>query len=259
LSGCPDGRCDGSGFLYDEATRRARDCSCRPRRLSRKRAAALEGRIPKIYRGLGFDREPLIQIEREYSEVVSEVKRYLGSLEENLTTGRGLWFEGDVGTGKTTLAMMVSKTAIEQGFSVAIYSLPRLLRVLRDTFNEVSRFSLVEFADRLTGVDLLHIDDVGAQQTTDWSLEQLYSMVDERYAAGRPVMITTNLSRPKLEEQLGHRTVSRLVEMCRLPLPMYGRDRRGEQNLEEHILATPHGEYGTPRVDPSAIRERGWH
>ena len=52
MASCPDGRCDGSGFLFDEAARRARPCSCRPARLARKRASVLEGRIPKRYRGV---------------------------------------------------------------------------------------------------------------------------------------------------------------------------------------------------------------
>ena len=41
MAQCPDGRCDGSGFLYDETTRRARDCSCRPRRIARRKARKL--------------------------------------------------------------------------------------------------------------------------------------------------------------------------------------------------------------------------
>ena len=61
VDACPDGRCDGSGFLFDEAARTARACSCRPARLARKRAAALEGRIPRRYREVSFDREPLLR------------------------------------------------------------------------------------------------------------------------------------------------------------------------------------------------------
>ena len=43
MTACPDGRCDGSGFVYDEAARVARPCACRPLRIARKRAAALVG------------------------------------------------------------------------------------------------------------------------------------------------------------------------------------------------------------------------
>src|SRR4029079_10983510 len=73
MSACPDGRCDGSGFLYDEVKRVARPCSCRPGRIARKKAAALEGRIPRRYREVGFEREPVISIERANPHVVREV------------------------------------------------------------------------------------------------------------------------------------------------------------------------------------------
>ena len=52
-------------------------------------------------------------------------------------------------------------------------------------------------------------------------LEQLYAIVDERYATNRSMVVTTNLEEATLEEQIGSRTVSRLVEICET-LPMYG-------------------------------------
>ena len=54
---CSDGRCDGSGFLYDDETRRSFPCSCRPQRQARRRAAAVAGRIPKAFREVSFERE----------------------------------------------------------------------------------------------------------------------------------------------------------------------------------------------------------
>jgi DNA replication protein DnaC len=57
-------------------------------------------------------------------------------------------------------------------------------------------------------------------------LEQLYSLVNERYEQQRSILVTTNLSVPDLEEQIGARTVSRIVEMCGDPLPLFGEDRR---------------------------------
>src|SRR3712207_3579565 len=106
---CPDGRCDGSGFLYDEATRQAWPCSCRPARIARRKAAAVAGRIPLRYREVSFEREPLPSIERANPVVVRAVRDYVGDLREQLAAGRGVWFSGDVGTGKTTLAMLISK------------------------------------------------------------------------------------------------------------------------------------------------------
>jgi DNA replication protein DnaC len=226
VSACPDKRCDGSGFLYDEENRRAYACSCRPQRLARKRAAAVAGRLPRRFREIGFDREPVLSIERANPHVVREVRTYSAAISARLAEGRGIWFTGDVGTGKTTLAMLVSKAAMEADHTVAIYSLPRLLAMLRDTYDEASEYTLSDLIDRLCVVDLLHVDDVGAEQTSPWVLEQLYTIVNTRYEDGRAMALTTNLGAEELERQIGPRTVSRIHEMCGTPLPMFGEDHR---------------------------------
>ncbi len=255
MATCPDGRCDGSGFLFDEAARRARACSCRPGRLARKKAAALEGRIPRRYREVSLEREPLISIERANPHVVREVRQYIRTIGEQLDAGRGLWFTGDVGTGKTTLAYVISKAAMAADRTVAIYSLPRLLALLRDTYDDDARYSLNELIDQLSAVDLLHVDDVGAEQTSPWVLEQLYTIVNTRYEDGKPIMVTTNLitehGDAALREQIGDRTVSRLYEICGEPKPMFGPDARLETTftLPEPVSRREGEEpaYGEPR------------
>jgi DNA replication protein DnaC len=230
---CPDGRCDGSGFLYDEVKRTARACSCRPQRLARKKATAVQGRLPKRFR---------------------EVRRYVREVAANLDAGRGLWFTGDVGTGKTTLAMLVSKYAMETDRTVAIYSLPRLLGMLRDTYDDDAALSLNELIDRLCAVDLLHVDDVGAEQTSPWVLEQLYTIVNTRYEDGRAVMLTTNLPDDELKAQIGHRTVSRLNEMCTVLL-LHGEDQREGSGFQLPEPAVP-ASAGTGRWRSDA--DRAW-
>jgi DNA replication protein DnaC len=219
---CPYGLCDGGGFVVDEATRVAAPCRCRPQRVERARARSLSAVIPKKYRGASFDRPPVTDMPGPQVQVV---KRFVRQIDENLDAGRGLWFYGTVGTGKTTLAMLVSRAALDAGRSVAIYSLPRLLAEIRATFETDSEGSYVDFLDRLAAVDLLHVDDVGAERTSDWVLEQLYAIVNARYEDERSVTITTNLERDDLVEQIKERTVSRLEEMCTL-VPLYGEDAR---------------------------------
>ena len=222
LAECPVGVCDGSGFVVDEERRVAVPCRCRPAQVERRRARSLSAVIPRKYRGVSFDRPPVSDMP---GPQVQLVKHFARDIDANLDNGRGLWFYGSVGTGKTTLAMLVSRAALDAGRSVAIYSLPRLLAEIRATFEADHEGSYVDFLDRLAIVDLLHIDDVGAERTSDWVLEQLYSIVNARYEDERSVIITTNLERDELAEQIRERTVSRLEEMCTL-VPLYGEDAR---------------------------------
>jgi DNA replication protein DnaC len=218
---CPYDLCDGSGFRYDLETNTAYDCRCRPQRVARAKARSLSAVIPRRYRDVSFDRPPVSEID---PTIVSATRRFAEAIDARLDAGRGLWFMGQVGTGKTTLAMLVAKAALKAGRSVAIYSLPRLLNEIRDTHR--AERSHVDLLDRLTSVDLLHIDDVGAQRTTDWVLEELYSIVNARYEEQRSIVITTNiLDREALCEQITARTVSRLTEMCD-ELPLLGDDHR---------------------------------
>ncbi|QEC46734.1 AAA family ATPase [Baekduia soli] len=219
---CPFGACDGSGILVDEAARTASFCRCRGQVVATARARGLSAVIPRKYRGVSFDRPPITTIR---DGIVARVRAYVRDLDARLDAGEGLWLYGPVGTGKTSLAMLVSSAALDAGRSVAIYSLPRLLAEIRTTFDDDSPGTYTDLLDRLASVDLLHIDDVGAEKTSAWVLEQLYALINTRYEDERAVIITTNLERDDLAEQINERTVSRLEEMCEV-LPVTGADLR---------------------------------
>lgn len=226
---CPLGACDGSGWILGPEDV-ARPCECREQRLRRGRVRGVASAIPPRYRGVSFDRPPVADMARqaETREAVSRAQAFIEEVGSNLQEGRGLWLFGDTGTGKTTLAMLVSKAALDSGHSVAIYSLPKLLARIRRTYDgEPDEDSYGAFFERLTSVDLLHIDDFGAEKRSDWVLEQLYALVNERYEDKRSIMLTTNLTMDKLEDQIGRRTVSRLTETCE-QIPLFGTDRRPE-------------------------------
>lgn len=225
---CP--HCDGSTWVLDEAGE-AVPCVCREETLRRARTRGLITTIPRRYAGIAIadDGRQIADSGRPLNfppDVTRAVLKYIRTLDENLDAGKGLWFTGDTGTGKTTLAMLVSKEALRAGHSVAIYSVPRLLAEIRSTFDAGSDSSYEQLFRKLTRVDLLHLDDLGAEQQTDWVLEQLYSIVNERYEDDRAVTITTNLIGQDLSDQIGERTVSRLIEICGDPLPLFGADRR---------------------------------
>lgn len=224
---CPLGSCDGSGWILGPEDV-ARPCECREKRLRRGRSKGVASVIPPRYRGVSFDRPPVSDMARDLATkaALAEVRGFVDELDVRLDSGRGLWLFGDTGTGKTTLAMLISKATLEAGRSVAIYSLPKLLARIRRTYDaEPGGDSYSQFFERLTSVDLLHLDDLGAEKSSDWVLEQLYALINERYEAERSVLITTNLPHDQLEEQIGGRTVSRLSQICD-EVPLFGDDRR---------------------------------
>jgi DNA replication protein DnaC len=231
---CPLGVCDGSGWILGPEDV-ARPCECREGRLKRARGKGVASAIPARYRGVSFDRPPVSDMSRDMAtrHVVQATRSYVEGLDENLEAGRGLWLMGNTGTGKTTLGMLVAKEALAAGKTVGVYFTPRLLTRIRQTYHEVeSSNAYDDFFRRVTSVDLLYIDDLGSERHTDWVVEQLYALINERYESRRAMLVTSNADldvdkgQRRLEEQIGPRTVSRLVEICGDPLPLFGADRR---------------------------------
>jgi DNA replication protein DnaC len=220
---CPRGMCDGTGWILDEEGDVALPCDCREARINRTSSRRIGSGIPRRFRSVSFDQNPIRDLD---PSLLGEVRDFVRDIERNLDRGRGYWFYGDVGTGKTSLAMLISKAAIEAGRSVAIYSVPKLLADIKSTYEDGSGSSYLGLFRRLSQVDLLHLDDLGAEKRTEWVLEQLYSLVNERWQDQRSVVVTTNATEGELRDQVGQRIVSRLSEMCTL-VPIMGPDRRG--------------------------------
>jgi DNA replication protein DnaC len=223
LGFCPERLCDGTGWILDEEANVARPCKCRDGRISRVQSRRIGTGIPKRFRGVSFERKPVCDLD---SQTVQHVRQFVRKIDKNLDEGRGLWFFGDVGTGKTSLAMLVSKAALEAGRSVAIYSVPHLLADIKDTYDDDSNRSYTDLFRRLCEVDLLHLDDLGAEKPTEWVLEQLYSIVNERWQNERSIVVTSNPGIDELRAQIGQRTVSRLEEITDGAIPLMGRDLR---------------------------------
>lgn len=219
---CPLSLCDGSGWiLHEDDTAVA--CACRERMIGRAISRGMGTGIPKRFRGVSFDRKPICDLDRS---CLDPVRTFVARIEENLDAGKGIWFTGDLGTGKTSVAMLVSQAAERSGRSVAVYSVPTLLAEIKNTYDREAGGSYMSLFRKLCSVDLLHLDDLGAERRTDWVLEQLYSIVNERWQDERSIVATTNLDRDELREQIGWRTVSRLIEICGDEIPLKGDDLR---------------------------------
>jgi DNA replication protein DnaC len=222
-TGCALGLCEGNGFILRDDGE-AVPCECRDGLIGRRVSRGMGTGIPSRYREVAFSRKPICDLD---PLVLRHVRAFVDDIEANLRAGRGLWFTGDVGTGKTSLAMLVSKAAERVGNSVAIYPVTRLLAEIKDTYDRDATGSYMSLFHKLCAVDLLHLDDLGAERRTDWVLEQLYSIVNERWQDERSIVVTTNIiDLDELREEIGARTVSRLVEICGSPIPLMGPDLR---------------------------------
>lgn len=145
--------------------------------------------------------------------------------------GIGAYIVSNVGTGKTYLASAVARLAIDDGMSTRVTDTLDILASLKATFGTDE--SEDDVLSRLSRCKLLVIDDLGKETPTDWVLSQVFRIVNDRYEQMRPVIVTTQFSRPELIERLAKNgdeetavaIVSRLFEMCEL-ISLTGQDRR---------------------------------
>jgi DNA replication protein DnaC len=143
-----------------------------------------------------------------------KVDGYLETWEENREAGRGLYFCGGVGTGKTHLAVAVMNELIRRKRVPSLFvTVPELLDNLRETYNKPGR-NLDEWMDAVQNADFLVLDDLGSERATEWVRERIFVMVNHRYREALPTVFTSNIGPKDLAQQLGERTASRIIAMC---------------------------------------------
>jgi DNA replication protein DnaC len=143
-----------------------------------------------------------------------KVDGYLEDWEENREAGKGLYFCGGVGTGKTHLAVAVMNELIRKKRTPSLFvTVPELLDNLRETYNKPGR-NLDEWMDVVQNAEFLVLDDLGSERTTEWVRERIFVIVNHRYREALPTVFTSNIGPKDLAEQLGERTASRIIAMC---------------------------------------------
>src|ERR687885_1308268 len=96
------------------------------------------------------------------------LRRFCDRIDQKLDAGEGLWFMGPPGTGKTTLAMLISVHAMRARRAVAIYTAPQLMDHLMMARKSDRADDFIDLSERLQQVDLLHLEDLAAQPPNDW-------------------------------------------------------------------------------------------
>lgn len=127
---------------------------------------------------------------------------YIKNFREYFTQGKGLYLEGPCGTGKTHLAIAIALAIINTGVPVICKTSIDILGDIKRCYKRNSEVTEEEVLEAYKTVDLLIIDDLGKEQVTEWSVPVLYSILNERYEALLPTIITTNYNTTALAEKL---------------------------------------------------------
>lgn len=128
----------------------------------------------------------------------------------------GLLFTGSVGSGKTFLAASIANVLIEKQCKLLFLVVPDLLDELRASYSNKTETTEFDLLDIARTIPILILDDLGAHNYTEWSRNRIYSILNYRMNEQLPTIITTNLDFEDIDQYLGERTCSRLLQMCRI-------------------------------------------
>ena len=208
-------------------------------------------------------REQMIQIQRMKSTGIQErhlldwrfdtaqetdtirwAKKYVAEWRKVKAENLGLLLWGDVGTGKSFVAACIANALLEQMVPVLMTNFSKILNQMGAMYTE-ERY---QYIASLNYYSLLIIDDLGIERSTEYAKEQVYAVIDERYKANLPLIITTNLTINEIrnpENVADARIYSRVLEMC-TPVHVGGADRRqavsrDKQELVKSVLFSGKG------------------
>ncbi|HEX3743194.1 MAG TPA: ATP-binding protein [Bryobacteraceae bacterium] len=249
---CP--KCGGTGFIITEHANLSGAAPCDCRALAR--AARLEDRsqIPSLYRQASFDNFLIPGNEnpsarRELTTVLLAVKQFVRDFPNEKRPG--LLLIGETGCGKTHLAVAALREIIAKGFEGVFSNYQELLNTIKAGYDPAMNSSSREVYQSALDAEVLLVDDLGANRTSDWVEDTINSIVTYRCDNRKPLLATTNMPDPDagsvtvqrsgldkpeyrrtLAEQVGARARSRLFEMCtvvRMPLIEDYRVRKGKR------------------------------
>jgi DNA replication protein DnaC len=164
-------------------------------------------------------------------EITSIAKKYIENFKTFKNNGKGLLFYGTVGTGKTYAAAEIANALIDMGKPVLMTNFSRIINKLQSSFE-----GRQEYIDGLNEFDLLILDDLAAERQTEYVLENVFNVIDARYRAKKPLIITTNLSIEQLknpENIATARIYDRILERC-FPIEVKGASNRRRKIAAEY-------------------------
>jgi len=249
-------RCGGTGFeiVSRDGREYAQACACRRPASGPGRDPASACRIPPRYEHCTLESfepgNPSLSAALEKAMAFCSGYPHLGADE-----GLGLLFSGDNGVGKTHLAVGVLRELVEtKGARGQYWDFHELIREIKSSYDPETKTTELQVLEPVVDADVLLLDDLGAWKMTDWMNDTLFYILNSRYMAKRPTLITTNYQdvtreealaadplrrREFLVERIGQRLRSRLMEMC-LVVRLQGSDhRQARQQANQVALRRP--------------------
>jgi DNA replication protein DnaC len=193
-------------FEADEARQRQEDAE-----RFVERALSQSG-IPLRFRARGFGNFVAKNEGQKKAEAIA--RAFLYNWPETAKRGDFLIFQGNAGTGKTHLACAIAHNLLRQGYTAAYMNAIDAIRVLRDTWRRDSEKTETQALETFERLDLLVLDEIGVQFSTDAERTQLFDILNRRYRECRPTILLTNLDLQGIETVLGERTFDRFREVA---------------------------------------------
>ena len=210
----PNGKWSGCGECSIENARGVSDAESESRRRDSKKRSLEKLRknslIPKRFQSKlisDFDAES-----REQRLAKAACERYVERFEDRLSNGGGLIFYGSVGTGKSHLAYGIGNALLKNGYSVMGIDVYELIDIVKESFGRDNPKTEREAIRDFVELDLLIIDEIGAQLGTTYEDLLVFKIINERYKQVKPTIMISNLDRAPLIERLGERIYDRMQE-----------------------------------------------
>ncbi|QBQ08041.1 primosomal protein DnaI [Spiroplasma gladiatoris] len=114
---------------------------------------------------------------------------------------KGIYLYGEPGVGKTYMMKLIANSFANNDQKVVVVTMNRLIKVVKETFNNYINNDYNKFLDLCTNVDVLILDDIGSEPVTEWSRDELlFGLLNTRLENNKLTFFTSNLSLDDLKK-----------------------------------------------------------